>query len=376
MPDNQNFFNHPASAPAEVHTMPAKFISANTGSANNLQTPKKGSKISWIIIAVIILAILGILGGAGYLIYTNLPSKQTQEIVNSGLVNNANQAVNNSNSNKNSNSNSNKNNNSNSNLNQNDNENINDSSNSNDNENSNLNENTNINTNINANVNVKKAADSDIDGLSAAEEIIFGTKVDKPDTDEDGYKDGAEVISGYNPMGSGTLAASELVGSYSNSDYNYSIIYPKNWIVEPTAEDNKDIIFTPNDMASAGEFIEISVDTNPYGFSALDWYLDQNPSVTESQVKAIEVKGLSGVLSVDGYTAYFTDDNYVYVVHYSYGNKTEVNFSTIFQMMYKNFELVPAAATNTNANANTNTSTVKTNKNSNTNTNSDSNTNG
>lgn len=48
--------------------------------------------------------------------------------------------------------------------------------------------------------------DSDEDGLSDADEItVYKTDPDNPDTDSDGYGDGLEVTSGYNPLGEGKL---------------------------------------------------------------------------------------------------------------------------------------------------------------------------
>lgn len=42
--------------------------------------------------------------------------------------------------------------------------------------------------------------DSDKDGLSDTEEALYGTAVDVADTDGDGYSDGVEVKSGYDPL--------------------------------------------------------------------------------------------------------------------------------------------------------------------------------
>jgi len=47
--------------------------------------------------------------------------------------------------------------------------------------------------------------DSDGDGLSDAEEVIYGTEIFNPDTDGDGYSDGDEVKNGFNPNGPGQL---------------------------------------------------------------------------------------------------------------------------------------------------------------------------
>ncbi|MBI5794626.1 hypothetical protein HZA87_06145 [Candidatus Uhrbacteria bacterium] len=48
-------------------------------------------------------------------------------------------------------------------------------------------------------------ADLDDDGLTTQEESQYGTDPLNPDTDEDGYLDGAEVSAGYNPLGAGRL---------------------------------------------------------------------------------------------------------------------------------------------------------------------------
>lgn len=45
--------------------------------------------------------------------------------------------------------------------------------------------------------------DADHDGLSDAEESIWGTDFQNPDSDGDGFKDGEEVLSGHDPMKKG-----------------------------------------------------------------------------------------------------------------------------------------------------------------------------
>lgn len=45
-----------------------------------------------------------------------------------------------------------------------------------------------------------RSIDSDCDGLTNAEEKLYGTDPNNPDTDGDGYSDGVEVKSGYDPL--------------------------------------------------------------------------------------------------------------------------------------------------------------------------------
>jgi hypothetical protein len=48
--------------------------------------------------------------------------------------------------------------------------------------------------------------DSDLDGLSDADEAKYGTDINNPDTDGDGYNDGDEISGGYDPNGDGKLS--------------------------------------------------------------------------------------------------------------------------------------------------------------------------
>lgn len=51
--------------------------------------------------------------------------------------------------------------------------------------------------------------DSDHDGISDDDEKVFGTDPQNPDSDGDGFLDGAEVKEGYNPLGEGKLGEVE-----------------------------------------------------------------------------------------------------------------------------------------------------------------------
>lgn len=339
----------------EIYTMPDKFLQDSGPVGESGGGKKKGKMWTWILIIVIVLAIAGIIAGVAYYILNGLPEPQTTP-QNNTIVENVNATIDtndNSNSNVNTNANANENSNENANANANVNENTN--ANTNVNANENVNSNTNLNTNANQNtntntnsaVNVVPSKDTDSDSLSNEEEQIYTTKADKPDTDSDGYNDGAEVLAGYdptNPTSSGRLSDSSLVESYRNKEYGYTVLFPSEWIAEEVSEStDNEVFFTPSALDTAGQFIEVLVQENPTGFTAVDWYLDQQPTITEAELEPItSFSGLEGILSTDGYTAYFANDNYIYAVTYQYGNSKELHFNSTFTLMAKSFTLTKA----------------------------------
>lgn len=59
------------------------------------------------------------------------------------------------------------------------------------------------------NATAEDLSDEDGDGLSLAQEVLYKTDPQNPDSDGDGYSDGDEVNSGHNPLGEGELAPQE-----------------------------------------------------------------------------------------------------------------------------------------------------------------------
>ena len=63
--------------------------------------------------------------------------------------------------------------------------------------------------------NIGLNSDLDQDGLSFLDEIYEGTDPNNPDTDQDGYLDGAEVEGDYNPLGGGMEERWWLMNEYN-----------------------------------------------------------------------------------------------------------------------------------------------------------------
>jgi hypothetical protein len=219
------------------------------------------------------------------------------------------------------------------------------------NENENINENTNSNTNGNINtnlniappeVNYSSSLDSDKDGLTDIEEEIYKTERNLPDTDADGFIDGQELINGYNPKaaGSSSLATSGLVNKYSNPVFNYEILHPSAWLDRPTDQSLKEVIF----QSATGEYIQIIVEDNIGSVDIVEWYIEQSPLSQLGQLERETLaSGYEVLISPDKLTYYLVDKQnpeLVYVITYTIGTKTRINFLTTFQMMINSFNLI------------------------------------
>ncbi|MCX6745573.1 MAG: hypothetical protein NTX00_00975 [Candidatus Parcubacteria bacterium] len=342
----------PKFEPYEIHVMPTKF--------HKYLGVKRGGLGKIILIG---LSILFVLGGTalGALYYLNLlgPKPAAQPVLNLNQpVNvNLNQNVNQANANANLNQNQNINANLNVNQNENLNVNLNANANANFNANLNLNQNINQNANLNLNTNVnapsaqpvityKSSLDSDSDGLTDVEEEIYGTEKRKPDTDGDGYLDGAEVINLFNPKvgGGALLETSGLVNKYSNPLFNYEILQPSIWLAKPNDESLREVIF----QSSTGEYVEVLVADNPDKLDLVQWYLLESPAADLNQLQKETTKnGYQALISADHLNYYLIDTqnpDKVYVITYNIGDKKEVNFLTTFLMMKNSFKLISQPA--------------------------------
>lgn len=375
-PEDKEKLTHSKEEPIAVHSMPEQF---HDGSGKK----REGKKNKFLFIAIIVIIVL-VLGVAAAFLFQRLigPKENVNgQNLNTTVVNS------NANLNQNLNQNENLNKNANENLNQNLNQNTNVNLNVNTNLNQNTNENTNLNVNQNVNLNVNaplpSSLDSDRDGLTDTEEEVFGTEKNKPDSDSDSYSDGQEIGAGYDPLGSGRLVSSTAIKIYTNQDYQYSLLYPQAWLAQATGSDNKEVLFT----ADTAEFVEVLVSDNPSSLTATEWYLSQFPGLTEEDLTLIETwENQEGVLSLDGNTIYFAVNDYVYLITYNTGTRTEANFRATFEMMFQSFEIVSEEQGNANANTNLNNnsnqntnanqnSNINQNQNSNLNSNSNSNAN-
>jgi len=214
--------------------------------------------------------------------------------------------------------------------------------------NTNVNANTNVNTNVNANTNTNTAPprpgslplgpDSDKDNLTTLEEGLYGSQINKADTDSDGYLDGDEVKNGYDPGSTSlTLLASNLVSEYSNNDYNYSLIYPTDWIFTP-AESGRKIVFNTR----AGSLMEVSIVDNPNQLNLSNLYQNRVRDSAAGDLIEISFGNFTGVKDASRLTYLISlagKTSIAYEILYKPGSRTTLDFITTFEMMVNSFNV-------------------------------------
>lgn len=172
--------------------------------------------------------------------------------------------------------------------------------------------------------------DTDGDGLNDGEESLLGSSSTLADTDSDGYSDFAEVISGYNPAGSGKINNNDNLADYTNQAFNYSVLYPKNW---PLQSLNKDatVIFTTPDNS----LIQVSVQDNPNSAGILSWYEENFPGVTVNYDQVRNTYSWEGIMGGNGLNFYLTDKKKVniFVISYISATSDRLAYPDIFQLL-------------------------------------------
>ena len=176
----------------------------------------------------------------------------------------------------------------------------------------------------------------DSDGLTDAEEIILGTGTSTPDTDGDGYLDGAELLNLYDPAGSGKLAANPNIALYENKTFNYSVLHPRAWELTVNGGDDS-IMFKTAD----NQFFQIIVQPNANQETLDQWYLDQLGAAAVNDSDRVSGSNWQGIKSSDGLTLYLMDSGqkYIFTLAYNPGENNVLEYINIFNLMIKSFSL-------------------------------------
>lgn len=179
---------------------------------------------------------------------------------------------------------------------------------------------------------IVRAKDSDEDALTDREELLYGTSPLSSDSDNDGYRDGLEVVSLYSPARGNSIRLTEdSQFSYYNNDAGYSFLKPAQFSLsglDPTKLG--DIIMT----SAENEAIVMSVQENPGDMTLFDWLASISPEIPISDFEAFETREGFAVLAAPEQTTYyvaFPDFHLVLVV--SYTSPAEYGYASTVRMM-------------------------------------------
>ncbi len=108
--------------------------------------------------------------------------------------------------------------------------------------------------------------DADADGLTDAEEILYGTDQTKKDTDDDGFMDGSEVMSLYSPTAkSWPLSAEQSMQKQTWKNWNFMI--PGVWSLTEDPVFPERLIITTDESAR----IKVEAETLPPDSTLEQW---------------------------------------------------------------------------------------------------------
>lgn len=181
------------------------------------------------------------------------------------------------------------------------------------------------------------AKDTDSDGLTDIEELLYGTNFREPDTDKDTYLDGNEVFHSYDPLGLAplTLLDTGAVKIFSDTAFAFSIYYPTTWTPAPSA-DGSSVIFRSSRQAS----VSVATTAKDPSLSLADWYNAQKAGNDAKQLKETLTKdGFYGLTSADDRTTYLDDSSLVITLTYDLGARSQIEYLQTFEMMVNSFHL-------------------------------------
>ena len=182
--------------------------------------------------------------------------------------------------------------------------------------------------------NLKFGQDTDNDGLTDVEETLLGTDQNNADTDGDGYPDGKEVRSLYNPNGVNKLIDNDRIAFFDDVDLGISLLYPATWVKE-ISTDQKLITFRDNNNHMFQIYILETDDS-------LDNYYLKNFNVDKiAETARYTANGWSGIKTDNGLIIYIKapDKNKIYVLEYNVAVDDVVEYKTIYQAMVNSFKI-------------------------------------
>jgi hypothetical protein len=179
--------------------------------------------------------------------------------------------------------------------------------------------------------------DSDMDGLSDYEELIFGSSPYSKDSDGDGHFDLVEVMNLFNPAGSGKLVDNDNIEEYINEKYAYSFYTNVLWAVEPISGEDSLII----NLGREQFILIVSQEMGDYD-SFDSWYMDMLGLSEIDDNLRYENNEWQGIVNELDFIYYLKHPKKDYIITFNYqiGNDNTLYYKNIFNMMVKSLEVI------------------------------------
>lgn len=179
----------------------------------------------------------------------------------------------------------------------------------------------------------KPVVDTDKDGLSDLEEIVFKTSKDIKDTDGDGFNDLSEVLNKYNPSGNGKIIENVGLREYVNEKYKYAMYIPRDWKLENVDGEKSIIIKTPDN-----QMLQVGVSLNLNKQPIEDWYREQFDAKLIEQKNKFTISGVDAIKRDMGRHVYIAYAGNIYNIAYVVGEGVSANYQNLFNMMVSSFK--------------------------------------
>lgn len=172
--------------------------------------------------------------------------------------------------------------------------------------------------------------DSDGDGLFDEEELVLGTSIYLPDSDDDGHSDLVEIKNSYNPLSTGFLSEASSVSIYKNTKPAFSFLYPKVWEVKKV-NDNLFVFDLGEDS-----IIQLTIIDNEEKQSILNWYQESFSDLDISNDRLLTNDLYEGVISKDLLNVYLASNlkEKIFIFSYTPASPGRLTYANIFKMIY------------------------------------------
>ena len=172
--------------------------------------------------------------------------------------------------------------------------------------------------------------DTDSDGLSDLEEVVFGFNRDSEDTDENGVNDYDELIVLFENSKNNSSDGS-LLSVYENK--GYSLIYPTEWLY---VGDQSGFVSW---KAGSNHTIQVLTISTSGDYSDIDsWYTNEVSAKNISNNRRINGKNWNGVVLDNDLVAYvMSSDKTVFIISYIPFATDEAVYGNLFKIMVDYF---------------------------------------